>query len=86
LRCCVAPKRVLYYFSLSRIHRLSSNTVGKIGKRGGPQSKLDWKPLFVYSDFFLMQKKYLYTYTVLRVIDISQNIKMQNLRQIKSHK
>jgi len=33
-----------------------------------------------------MQKKYLYTYTVLRVIDFSQNIKMYNLTQIKSHK
>ena len=40
---------------------------GKIRKRGGPRSKLDWKPLLFYKDFFLMRKKY-YTYTVLALL------------------
>ena len=35
LRCCVAHESGLYYFSLSRSRRLSGNTDGENGKRGG---------------------------------------------------
>ena len=58
LHCCVAPKKVFHFSSLSHSHTLSGNTMGKPGKRGGSRSKLELKNSVFYTDFFLMRTKY----------------------------
>ena len=76
--CVVALDLKGFYITLVS-HTVTGWTViqwWKNGKRGGQQSKLDWKPPVFYTDFFLMRKKYLYKYAVWRVIDFSQNMKM----------
>ena len=82
LRCCVASDRVWYYFSFSHSHRLSGNTMGKKRKREGFTVKIGLKKPSLLHWFFLMRKKYLYIYTVLRAIDFK--ISKWNLIQIKS--